>query len=178
MDSPKVGDEVECTVDNYTFIRKHETAIVIGVDGGVLNLQFEDGGDNFYDSINFKLKEENKMLERNEEYDVKLTGEEIAWLYNINYYLENADSRVRPVGMYDKLKNVLKFNLQNCELGSHLSTKCVVLDARSYLNWTDKLFTPPKSQQQIEYEALQKSISEHEESLKKLKEQANKLKPE
>lgn len=154
-------------------INTREASFYFHSDFSAVNVPLDNKGFAILEQTQFeediKLKEKT-MLERNKEYDVKLTGEEIA-LIKLLFNKVSSD-----IVSFPRVRAKLNTLISNCTM-STMHDLTITLRDPEVNTYLDKVFTPPKSQQQIEYENLQKSIEEHKASLKKLEEQANKLKP-
>lgn len=139
-----------------TGFREHSTTIIV-----------EDCTSKILSPSCFKLikRKEKEMLERTEEYDVKLTGEEIAFVTmmfavtSCNVTTERGDLAMNA---YKKFKDFsggferYGLVLPSIVLGSHTSVLAT---------WLDKVFTPPETEDQKKLRELKEA---HEELGKKI----------
>ena len=109
------------------------------------------------------MDEENQMLERNKEYDIKLTGEQLAFIW---YCTSNTASGVS--GVEDLWRKLLSF--PNCQE----NRGCIIRDSlmlkhkdQVYDDYLNKFFTKPETEQENkiremeeQYVALGRAIEE------------------
>ena len=112
----------------------------------------------------FILLKEKEMLQRDKEYDVKLTGEEIAWLHFAT--ARSCDT----YGLYDKIRSEYRSLKLTTDLGGEPQSRTCGTgwDAdyrKDVYEWLNKVFATPETEDQRklrelkeQYESLGKAI--------------------
>lgn len=175
MNQCKAGDKLVCrdgTIAVYRGTRSDtlysHVVVVKPIDEPEWAMSVTKHGDQIYghdgniDIIGF-YEEEPKMIERDKEYDLKVTGEQLAWIW---YFTGNTNCGVSSkVTLYDKVDNMFKNHKVNT-LSTCSSWMGNVYEHRNEFNrWFDKLFTKPETPEQVkqrelreQYEATKKQL--------------------
>lgn len=176
MNQCKAGDKLVCrdgTIAIYINKQNHEIyphVVRIEDPEGKWSMSTTDLGNRYEehessnDIIGF-YKEEPKMIERDKEYDLKVTGEQLAWIWYLIGSINGGFSS--NAALYDKVDNMFKNHKVNT-LSTCSSWMGNVYEHRNEFNrWFDKLFTKPETPEQAkqrelreQYEATKKQLEE------------------
>lgn len=157
------GDTVERITLNIYLTIGNTYTVVVPPKGGYIEVK--EVPDEGFDPEYFKLikRKEKEMLQRDQEYDLKLTGEQLAWIYL--YSGQSFNSR----GIYDVVANLIEDDMSMCMPESIKFTEYNGLDGLlvdCVNNWLDKVFTIPETEDQRKLRELKEQYAKLGDSIK------------